>query len=688
MKMTIQSAAMSELRRTVETKSFQVIAQLDREVELTRVLARYPAVTEYFLNPSDPELEKAAFETIETFSAFFAGKIASWANFIDNKHYVNGKHAGVFKFNEPLRARYLEALVRDSAYLYVDFDYLDRLVYDLCISAPVLRGGEGIGIITTRFALSHFIERLYAGAVYQNPDMPVDLYFFDEEGIIMGAGDREKAIQRARIQDELGGAGETVFAAAMEIPGGANKAVRYENSEYLISRLEKLDWYILARSTVTMPMVLSSPMSVVFFMSMSVIGVLFILGSALIISGMARKEMTKHLIEAKEAALSSTRAKSNFLSNMSHEIRTPMNAIIGMVNIARKSVEPEKKDYCLEKIETASAHLLGIINDVLDMSKIEADRFELSPVDFNFEQAVMKAVSVNNFRIEEKRQRLTVAVDRNIPARLIGDDKRIIQVITNLLSNAVKFTPEGGSVHVEGRLAGEGEGVCTIQVEVRDTGIGISGEQQEKLFTSFMQAESSISRKFGGTGLGLAISKRIVEMMGGRIRIESELGQGAAFFFTVQLMRGGESAEPERGETGEEPEKPAVDFSGKRVLMAEDIEINREIVTTLLESLRMEIDCAGNGREAVRMFAESKGCYDLILMDMQMPEMDGLEATRRIRAMKEPWARIPIIAMTANAFKEDIEQCKAAGMNAHVAKPIDMGDLMEKLGDCLRGKGE
>jgi CheY-like chemotaxis protein len=174
-------------------------------------------------------------------------------------------------------------------------------------------------------------------------------------------------------------------------------------------------------------------------------------------------------------------------------------------------------------------------------------------------------------------------------------------------------------------------------------------------------------------------------MMGGRIRIESELGKGAAFFFTVQLMRGGETEEKECGETGEEPEKPAVDFTGKRVLMAEDIEINREIVTTLLESLGMGIECAGNGREAVRMFAESKGCYDLILMDMQMPEMDGLEATRRIRAMKEPWARIPIIAMTANAFKEDIEQCKAAGMNAHVAKPIDMGDLMEKLGDCLRG---
>jgi signal transduction histidine kinase len=704
MKKTVQSAAMSELQRAIETKRFQIMAQLDKEVELTRVLAHYPVIIDYFLNPSAPELEKAAFEIFGTFRPFFSDTILSWANFIDQKYYVNGKHARMFKFDAPLRERYLEALVRDSAYLYVGFDYLDRLVYDLCINTPVSHEGKGIGIIETRFALSHVIDRIYANAMYQNPDLPVDLYFFDEEGIIMGAEDREKAIQRERIQDELGAAGESVFAAAKEIPPGANRTMYYQNTSYLLSRLEKLDWYIMAFSTITTPMILSSPMSLVFFMSMFVIGALFILGGSLIINGMARKEMTERLIEAKEAALSSARAKSDFLSNMSHEIRTPMNAIIGMVAIAKKSAEPEKKEYCLGKIEAASTHLLGIINDILDMSKIEANRLELAPVDFNFEQTVMKAVSVNNFRIEEKRQRLTVTVDKNIPARLFGDDQRIAQVITNLLSNAVKFTPEEGAIYVESRFAAEAEGVYTIRVAVSDTGIGISAEQQEKLFNSFMQAESNITRKFGGTGLGLAISKRIVEMMGGAIWVESELGKGATFVFTVQLTLVENPAEPERrdiaGEPAGEPagvpagvpakkqaeeqEEPAVDFSGKKILMAEDIEINCEIVTTLLESLGMEIDCAKNGREAVRMFAESNGRYDLILMDMQMPEMDGLEATRRIRAMKTPWARIPIVAMTANAFKEDIEQCKAAGMDAHVAKPIDMDDLTEKLNVYLR----
>jgi signal transduction histidine kinase/DNA-binding response OmpR family regulator/HAMP domain-containing protein len=520
------------------------------------------------------------------------------------------------------------------------------------------------------------------------------------------------------------------------------------------------------------------------------------------------------LTRAKQEAEAANRAKSSFLSNMSHEMRTPMNAIIGMTAIAKSSTELERKDYCLEKIEGASTHLLGVINDILDMSKIEANKFELSYDEFHFERMLQKVVNVINFRVDEKRQDFTVYIDEAIPSILVGDEQRLSQVITNLLSNAIKFTPEQGSVRLDTHLVKEENSVCTIQIEVTDNGIGISAEQQAYLFSLFVQAESSTSRKFGGTGLGLAISRNIVEMMGGNIWIESALGQGSTFKFTIQALRGaGQSSryfskaswgdirilavddspetleyfteliqrmnvlcdvatssekacaiierngpydvyfvgwkmpgmdgieftkriksqyngnsvvvmmsstewneiEPEAKEAGVDiflhkplfpsaladclnecfgkknlntPNKNmAVNegcFNEYNLLLVEDVEINREIVLTLLEETGINIDCAENGAMALRMVGENLEKYHLIFMDVQMPEMDGYEATRRIRALDDPRARqIPIIAMTANVFKEDIEKCLLAGMNDHLGKPLDIEELMNMLSKYL-----
>jgi signal transduction histidine kinase len=395
--------------------------------------------------------------------------------------------------------------------------------------------------------------------------------------------------------------------------------------------------------------------------------------------------LNEQLVTAKDQAEASNRAKSEFLSNMSHEMRTPMNAIIGMTSIGKSASDPEKKNYSFEKIENASAHLLGVINDILDMSKIEANKLELSAVKFNFEKMIQKVVNIINFRVDEKHQAFHVTLDKNIPDSLVGDDQRLAQAITNLLSNAVKFTPENGSIRMDARLAKEEEGICTLQFEVADTGIGISKEQQARLFTSFQQADSGTSRKFGGTGLGLAISKRIIGMMGGDIRVESELGKGAAFIFTIQALRADGPDSDEAPDGGGLPAKDApfgeADiFTGRHVLLAEDVEINREIVLELLEPTDLDIDFAENGTEAVRLFSEDPGRYDMIFMDIQMPEMDGLEAAGRIRALDNPKAKtIPIIAMTANVFREDIDNCLAAGMNDHLGKPLDLGAVLEKL---------
>jgi signal transduction histidine kinase/CheY-like chemotaxis protein len=521
---------------------------------------------------------------------------------------------------------------------------------------------------------------------------------------------------------------------------------------------------------------------------------------------------------AREKAESASRAKGDFLSHMSHEMRTPMNAIIGMTAIGKAASDIERKNYAFKKVEDASTHLLGVINDILDMSKIEANKLELSSVDFNFEKMLQKVVDVINFRVEAKGQKLHVVIDKLIPSRLIGDDQRLTQVLTNLLFNAVKFTPEGGSIRLDTHFLGEENGLCTIQIKVTDTGIGISPEQQAQLFSSFQQADSNTTRKFGGTGLGLAISKRIVEMMGGKIEIESELGKGATFSCIIHVEHGGGERhslldpgvnwsnirviavddDPDILEyfveltrrlgiscdiatSGEEmvvqleqnqfydiyfvdwkmpgmngielaqkiknrhqgnsvvtmisatewsviaddaraagvdkflPKPlfpsaiadcinecigtaalPAEDeiqssgddsFAGYHLLLAEDVEINREILLALLEPAELTIDCAENGAEALRLFTENPERYNIIFMDVQMPEMDGLEATRRIRALDSPAARaIPIIAMTANVFREDKEKCREAGMNDHLGKPLDMEDVFAKLRKYLTGK--
>ncbi|MDR1376706.1 MAG: response regulator [Synergistaceae bacterium] len=389
----------------------------------------------------------------------------------------------------------------------------------------------------------------------------------------------------------------------------------------------------------------------------------------------------KDLQIALEAAQKANNAKNDFLSRMSHEIRTPMNAIIGMTKIAQQSREEFKIRDCLEKIDASSKHLRAIINDILDVSKIEARKLELSSASFDFKKMLTNLYSLIGVKASEKNQKLTFQLDDSLCKLYVGDEMRLSQVIVNLLSNAVKFTPENGHVTFFARQKERIDDTAVLEMSVEDSGIGISPESLSKIFSPFEQADGSISRKFGGTGLGLVICKNIVELMGGAIQVQSEEGKGSTFTFSVKL---GISHEVP-------PEEEAVDPSeiprlkGRRLLVVDDMEINREIMKNLLEETEASIDFAVDGRSALDRFKQVPDHYDLILMDVQMPHMNGYEATRALRALPlERAAEIPIIAMTADAFKEDIEKCLAAGMNAHIAKPIDDRELFRTLAQYLK----
>ena len=391
-------------------------------------------------------------------------------------------------------------------------------------------------------------------------------------------------------------------------------------------------------------------------------------------------EKNSRLEELTKEAEAASRAKSAFLANMSHEIRTPLNAVIGMSLIARKSATDKKTLTAIEEIDTASRHLLGILNNILDMSKIESGKFELINDTFHLRTAMNEVADLIRQRCAEKNINLEAGFADIKNYNILGDQLRLKQIMINLLGNAVKFTPESGTIVFALKVLEENEETVKVHFEISDSGIGMSAEQMGKLFKTFSQADSNIFSRFGGTGLGLSISQNLAQMMGGEITVKSTQGKGSTFELTLVLKKSEDGAGKE-----EVPAEILPDLAGKKVLLVEDVEINRIILKELLADTHVEIEEAVDGDAAIALF-ETKplNYYDLIFMDIQMPVMDGYEATRRIRGLNRADAKtVPIIAMTANAYKEDIEKALASGMNGHLAKPIDINAVMKLLAEKL-----
>ena len=469
-----------------------------------------------------------------------------------------------------------------------------------------------------------------------------------------------------------------------------NKAINnLSESERTVIRNRNLESIGVSEFSLT-DFIYANPLQFMFIV-MFVLSVLF---TALLLAIGARMKATVIQGNLKRAEAANL-AKSEFLSRMSHEIRTPMNGIVGMSTIAMQNIDnTDKIKDCLEKVIMSSKHLLALINDVLDMSKIESGKVELRHESFNFRAFLQDFENLYGEQAKSKGISYETILASDLEVQIIGDSLRLNQVLSNLLSNALKFTPAKGMIKLRVSKTGEDQENVYLRFEVIDTGCGIAEENYDKIFESFEQENVDVTYKYGGTGLGLSIVKRFTGLMGGGIHVTSVQGNGSTFTVDLPFGKIKESGKPTRfsdinGRNDLAKDCYAVDydFKGKRILLVEDNELNREIAEELIGVTGASVESAEDGVQAVEMFKESaEGYYDLILMDVQMPHMDGYEATRCIRALGRSDAqKVPIFAMTANAFAEDVQKSREAGMNAHISKPLNIRAVYKQMNRYLQG---
>ena len=702
-----------------ETIRLRLASIVNSELALVRKLADTPVIRQYFLNPSDSELESLAHSELSEYQEHFDLKVVFWVNDVDKIFYSTGNEPYVVDPDDPVSYWYNLTLYRTERYNF-NINYNPNMQQiNLWINVPVfIESGSSVhknekrplGMLGTGIDLTEFSD--FIVNTYKDFDNNITTYTFNKFNEITSAVNYDLVYNKVRLDEHLGGTGTEILETAHKLAEGDSYYFIYDDKILLVSSIPEMEWFLAVSYPLPGLLAINKSMNNIFFsMLLLILFILVIINIYITRSETALEKQNIQLTEANKKSEVASRAKSDFLAAMSHELRTPLNTIIGFSEIELNKTSVQTQN--VTRIYQSGLHLLRIINDILDLSKLDSGKFEITPDEYDTSSMISSTVDMNIIRIGSKFINFLLEIDDDFPAKLTGDELRIKQIINNLLSNAIKYTREGTVKLAINCKELQGSQVLVTFI-VSDTGIGIREEDIDKLFDDYTQLDTRMNREVEGTGLGLSIAKKIAQMMGGDITAESDYGKGSCFTARIVQERNGASVighetaaalrrcqhipfnnlVPEAIENSDRitwyNEKEEESKTQFKILAVDDHLNNLLLIREQLKPYGIHVDTASSGQEAldkIQEMGKQNALYDLILMDHMMPGMDGIEAMKIIRNDKR-YANIPVIVLTANALRGMREYYLEQGFTDFIAKPVNQRTLNEVIKKQLSQKGE